>query len=437
MPKYRTRLPQLSDRLFLTDAGMETYLIFHEGAELPCFASFDLMKSDAGVAQVRRYYARYATMARDAGLGFVFETPTWRANRDWGAKVGYDAQALADVNRRAVALMAEMRAEYETPRSPMVISGNIGPRGDGYNPERMMSAAEAEAYHAEQINVFRDTEADFVSAFTLNYVDEAIGVARAAQAAGMPAVISFTVETDGRLPTGQALKDAISETDAATASSPAYYMLNCAHPTHFADALAKDEPWTQAPARPARQCVDAQPCRARRRARSRRRQSGRARPAVSRPAQPHAAVHRARRLLRHRPSACRADLPRLHGGGAASGLVLRVQMRHQGGAVAVTRDGVRRHGAFDVRRCRHGDSVMSSAPIASRNCSRRLAPISGMTSSPRDATQAIASCAVVQPLSRAMAFSASTSTRLREKFSPWKRGMRPRISPGFDTPARV
>jgi homocysteine S-methyltransferase len=184
-------------------------------------------------------------MARDAGLGFVFETPTWRANRDWGAKVGYDPAALADVNRRAVALMAEMRDEYETPRSPMVISGNIGPRGDGYNPQHMMSAAEAEAYHAAQIDVFRDTEADLVSAFTLNYVDEAIGVARAAQAAGMPAVISFTVETDGRLPTGQILKDAIGETDAGTGSSPAYYMLNCAHPTHFADALAKDEPWTR------------------------------------------------------------------------------------------------------------------------------------------------------------------------------------------------
>jgi homocysteine S-methyltransferase len=233
------------DKLFLTDAGMETYLIFHEGAELPYFASFDLMKNDAGVAQVRSYYARYAAMARDAGLGFVFETPTWRANRDWAAKLGYDAQTLADMNRRAVALMAQMRAEYETPRSPMVISGNIGPQGDGYRPDRMMSVNEAQDYHAAQINVFRDTEADFVSAFTLNYVDEAIGVARAAKAAKMPVVISFTVETDGKLPTGQTLKDAITETDRSTDRAPAYYMLNCAHPTHFADALSKDEPWTR------------------------------------------------------------------------------------------------------------------------------------------------------------------------------------------------
>ena len=245
MAKYRTGLPQLADRLFLTDAGMETFLIFHEGAELPYFASFDLMKSDEGVAQVRRYYARFAAMARDSGLGFVLESPTWRANADWAAKIGYSREALADANRRAIGLMAEIRDEFETAQSPMAISGNIGPRGDGYSPDRIMSAKEAEAYHAEQIGVFRDTEADLVSAFTLNYVNEAIGVARAAQAAGMPVVISFTVETDGRLPTGQALKDAIVETDAKTGKAPAYYMLNCAHPTHFSDVLATDEPWTK------------------------------------------------------------------------------------------------------------------------------------------------------------------------------------------------
>jgi homocysteine S-methyltransferase len=246
MAKYRTRLPQLAaDKLFLTDAGMETFLIFHEGIELPYFASFDLMKNEEGSAQVRRYYERYATMARDAGLGFVFETPTWRANRDWAAKLGYADAALADMNRCAVALMAEMREQFETRESPMVISGNIGPRGDGYSPDRMMSADEAQDYHAEQVNVFRDTEADLVSAFTLNYVDEAIGVTRAAKAAAMPVVISFTVETDGKLPTGQTLKDAISETDSKTGHAPSYYMLNCAHPTHFADALAKDEPWTK------------------------------------------------------------------------------------------------------------------------------------------------------------------------------------------------
>ena len=246
MAKYRARLPQLAaDKLFLTDAGMETFLIFHEGVELPFFASFDLMKNEEGIAHVRRYYERFIALARHRGLGFVFEAPTWRANADWAAKLGYDATALAQINRRTIAFMARMRGEFEAPETPIVISGNVGPRGDGYSPDRMMSVNEAQDYHAKQIDVFAGTEADLVSAFTLNYVNEAVGIARAAKAACMPVVISFTVETDGRLPTGQTLKDAIVETDVKTDGAPAYYMLNCAHPTHFAEVLANREPWVK------------------------------------------------------------------------------------------------------------------------------------------------------------------------------------------------
>jgi homocysteine S-methyltransferase len=245
MAKYRTRLPQLADKLFLTDAGMETFLIFHEGIELPFFASFDLMKNEEGIMHVRRYYERFIALARHRGLGFVFEAPTWRANADWASKLGYDAKTLAQINRRTIAFMAAMRDEFETSETPIVISGNIGPRGDGYNPDRMMRADEARRYHTEQIEVFAATEADLVSAFTLNYVDEAVGVALAAKSANMPVVISFTVETDGRLPTGQSLKDAIVETDSRTGTAPAYYMLNCAHPTHFVDGLASREPWVK------------------------------------------------------------------------------------------------------------------------------------------------------------------------------------------------
>jgi S-methylmethionine-dependent homocysteine/selenocysteine methylase len=244
--KYRARLPQLSqDQIFLTDGGMETTLIFHEGLNLPLFMAFPLLDDAAGLEKVRGYYERYCRMARDAGLGFVLESPTWRANPDWAAKIGYSREALADVNRKSIDLMVEMRKRFESARSPMPISGNIGPRGDGYVPGEMMSAQEAEDYHGEQIAVFRDTAADLVSAFTLNYANEAIGAARAAGAAGMPVVISFTVETDGRLPTGQTLRDAIIEVDGETGAAPAYFMINCAHPTHFADVLRTDEPWVK------------------------------------------------------------------------------------------------------------------------------------------------------------------------------------------------
>jgi homocysteine S-methyltransferase len=243
MSKYRNQLPQLSDRLFLTDGGLETTLIFHEGVELPYFASFDLMKSKSGIAKLRAYYARYITMAKEHGMGFVLEAHTWRANRDWAAKLGYSRLELAQANRASIAMLADLRRSYETPDSPIVISGNIGPRGDGYKVENAMTAREAADYHGEQIEVFRDTECDMVSAFTLNYVEEAIGVAKAARVADMPVVISFTVETDGRLPSGQTLKDAIEQTDRETNKAPVYYMLNCAHPAHFSNVLREGEAW--------------------------------------------------------------------------------------------------------------------------------------------------------------------------------------------------
>lgn len=235
--KYRHRLPQRAQQIFLTDGGMETTLIYHDGIDLPCFAAFTLLRTPEGVAHTGAYYARYAARAQRSGLGFVLETPTWRANADWGARLGYSREELAAANGQAVALMAELRAEFETVRSPMVIYGAIGPRGDGYNPERLMSASEAGDYHAEQIATFRDTQADMVTAFTLNYVNEGIGIALAPKQAGMPAVISFTVETDGKLPTGETIKEAIAAVDDASGAAPIYYMINCAHPTHFRDAI--------------------------------------------------------------------------------------------------------------------------------------------------------------------------------------------------------
>jgi S-methylmethionine-dependent homocysteine/selenocysteine methylase len=245
MGKYRQRLPQTAGRLFVTDAGLETELVFHDGRELPHFAAFDLLRDDAGFERLRAYYLRYAEIAGAHGLGLVLETPTWRASPDWGEKLGYDRATLADANRRAVGLLLEIRAAFETPATPVVVSGNLGPRGDGYRPATRMSAAEARDYHAWQIGTFASTEVDLVSVFTMNYVEEAIGVAAAAREHAMPAVISFTLETDGRLPSGQSLAEAIEQTDAATDGHPAYYMINCAHPTHFARTLREAGAWSE------------------------------------------------------------------------------------------------------------------------------------------------------------------------------------------------
>lgn len=243
MSRYRNQLPQLADRLFLTDGGLETTLVFHDGIPLPHFAAFDLLKDAAGTAMLSRYFMRYVELACSRGVGIVLESPTWRGNPDWAAKLGYDAVALAEANRRGIRLLENVRSGVGSDGAPIVISGNLGPRGDGYRADARMSVREACDYHAPQVDVFATTNADMVAAFTMNYVEEAVGIALAARAVDMPVAISFTLETDGRLPSGQTLADAIEQTDRATRAWPAYYMINCAHPTHFASVLERAGDW--------------------------------------------------------------------------------------------------------------------------------------------------------------------------------------------------
>jgi len=242
---YRNALPQLGNEVFLSDGGMETTLVFHEGLDLPCFAAFDLLKTEKGVAALRRYYETYAGIAAQARRGFILETPTWRANADWGTRLGYGREELRRINQESVSLMEEVRTRYELLESPIVISGCVGPRGDGYRVDSRMTAVEAAEYHTEQISVFAQTAADVVTAHTLTYADEAIGIAVAASRQGIPSVISFTTEVDGHLPSGQSLRDAIEEVDAATSNGPAYYMINCAHPTHFMASLHDQGDWRE------------------------------------------------------------------------------------------------------------------------------------------------------------------------------------------------
>ena len=133
--------------------------------------------------------------------GLRSREPTWRASADWGARLGYAAADIAAVNAEAISLMRDLQRAHAASTLPMVVSGCVGPRGDGYVSGEVMSEGEA------------------------------IGIARAALKAGMPAALSFTVETDVRLPTGQTLTEAIEAVDAATANGPAYYMINCAPPS--------------------------------------------------------------------------------------------------------------------------------------------------------------------------------------------------------------
>lgn len=237
MARYRDHLPQLSGGLFITDGGLETDLCFKGGFDLPENAAFVLLKEESGRRRLHEWFSAFASLARRHGVGLVLDTPTWRASRSWANRIGYPLTEVVSANRQAVDLLARIRNEAEAGETRIVLSGCLGPRGDGYVPTDLMEPDEARDYHWEQIQTFVETEADMVSALTLNYPAEAVGITRAASSLAMPVAISFTVETDGRLPSGHSLREAIEIIDAATDSFPAYYMINCAHPRHFSEAL--------------------------------------------------------------------------------------------------------------------------------------------------------------------------------------------------------
>jgi S-methylmethionine-dependent homocysteine/selenocysteine methylase len=243
MARYRHALPQLEGGIFLADAGLETDLIFNHGIEIREFAAHTLLPERAGRAALERYFTGFLDLACETGAGFVLDTVTWKAHRHWSDDLGQDAADLRAANEDAVELATALRARFEG-RATIVINAVIGPRGDAYRPERRIPADEAEAYYAEQLGWLADTDVDMVTGLTFNQASEATGLVRAAVGVDLPVAISFTVETDGRLPDGQSLAAAIESVDAETDGAAAYFMVNCAHPDHFADALG-DAAWAR------------------------------------------------------------------------------------------------------------------------------------------------------------------------------------------------
>ena len=226
---------------FVSDGGLETDLIFHHGVDLPEFAAYPLLRSDEGRALLRSYFEGYAAVAERAGAGLRLETPTWRANPDWGAVLGDDAAALDAANQEAIGFLRGIAADWQDRVDEITVVGMVGPRGDGYAAGSASSADEAAEYHAAQVASFAAAGADEVEALTMTDTREALGVALAAEAAGTPVVLSFTVETDGRLPDGTTLGGAVAAVDDGAA--PAYFMVNCAHPRHVLRAFDEPAPW--------------------------------------------------------------------------------------------------------------------------------------------------------------------------------------------------
>ena len=241
-PTNTQNLPHQSDNLFVTDAGFETTMLFHKGFDMPYFAFYPMLETDEGRAAMRAYFAELFETARKIDAGFILDTNTWRANPDWALLLGHDLVALAEINRSAVKFANALRSEFGAGLN-VLVNGVIGPRGDGYDPDDVMSAVEAEAYHKFQIDVFADARVDMVSALTMTNIPEAIGIVRAAGDRGIPCVICFTLETNGHLPTGESLAEAIAQVDAASVEKPIYYMINCAHPDHFAEIFGASGDW--------------------------------------------------------------------------------------------------------------------------------------------------------------------------------------------------
>ncbi|MFT3987754.1 homocysteine S-methyltransferase family protein [Aestuariivirga sp.] len=238
----RAALPQQAGHLMTTAGGFETWMQYVDGFKLRHFCGFELLNDPRGVTRLRDYHRKVVEAAVANGFGVINEGLHYRASRDWGDLTGFSREGLAEINMRGIDLYRDFAREYQSPQTPMLVGGVIGPRGDAYNVGRTPDAAESEDYHSEQILTFRKAGADHVTAMTFSSVEEAIGLARAAKALDMPVVISFFVAPGGKLKGGETLDEAISRVDAATGTAPAYFMINCTHPTEFTPGLTPG-PW--------------------------------------------------------------------------------------------------------------------------------------------------------------------------------------------------
>ncbi len=225
------------ERVALADAGMETYLIYREGILLPEFASFIALSTPEGRSALERYYRSIIDVAVRDERPLLLDSATWRASSEWGTVIGYSAAGLDEVNTAAVEFVDEVRSTYS---ARILLGGCVGPRGDGYAPTSGMSFAESTDYHSAQVASLAHAGAQYIAGMTLGDANEAAGIIEAARANDLPTIVSFTIETDGRLASGELVATIIAETDRLTGGYADFYLINCAHPLHVERAFASE-----------------------------------------------------------------------------------------------------------------------------------------------------------------------------------------------------
>lgn len=236
---------QQPDVLYLTEGGQETELMYKHGHELPEFAMYPLLDDPKAVADLTDMYTRYLEVAATHGFVALMGGLDYRASPDWASKIGISAAGLADYQLRSIQFLRDMAQPFERDIPRVLIAGVIGPRGDAYGRDHTITADEAEEYHGVQVSTLREAGVDLVSAMTFNNIPEAIGVARAVAAAGLPLSMSFMVDSSGRLTTGPTLQEAVETVDAQAGDArPDFYGINCSHPVELQPALTSG-PWLE------------------------------------------------------------------------------------------------------------------------------------------------------------------------------------------------
>lgn len=230
--------------LFLTEGGTETEIMYKHGFELPEFAMFPLLENPIAVTAMRDMFRSQLDVAAEFAMSMLLTGIDYRASPDWGAKLGYSPHGLAQANIQSIEFLRELAGEYNGQIPRTLIGGTIGPRGDAYQLNRTITAAEAEDYHSVQLATLKQAAVDFACAATFNNIPEAVGVARAAKKIGVPLIVSLTVDSSSRLKSGPTVADAIQAIDFEAAdAAPISYLLNCSHPVEFEPALTAG-PWT-------------------------------------------------------------------------------------------------------------------------------------------------------------------------------------------------